>query len=40
LAVGGGLMYTKTSFSLGFDYAYRYMGVLGGTNFFSVSLGW
>ena len=25
---------------LGFDYAWRYLGVLGGTNFFTVNLGW
>ncbi|MEA2724765.1 MAG: hypothetical protein QOH59_2536, partial [Gemmatimonadales bacterium] len=23
-----------------FDYAWKYLGVLGSTNFFSVSLGW
>ena len=40
LAVGGGLNYSATNFSLGLDYAYKYMGVLGPTNFFSVSLGW
>ncbi len=41
LALGGGLNYaTEGGFSLGLDYAWKYMGVLGGTNFFSVSLGW
>jgi hypothetical protein len=40
LALGGGLNYAKEDFSLGFDYAWKYLGVLGGTNFFSVSLGW
>lgn len=40
LAVGGGLNYTSANFSLGFDYAYRKVGLLGTTNFFTVSLGW
>lgn len=40
LAAGGGLNYTTENFNLGFDYAYKYMGVLGPTNFFSVSVGW
>jgi hypothetical protein len=40
LAVGGGLNYTTGSVSLGVDYAFKYMGVLGATNFVSVSLGW
>lgn len=40
LALGGGLNYGTGSFNLGLDYAWRYLGVLGGTNFFSVSLGW
>ena len=40
LALGGGLNYGKESFNLGFDYAWKYLGVLGGTNFFSVTLGW
>lgn len=40
LAFGGGLNYEKTAFSLGLDYAWRYQGILGGTNFFSVSVGW
>ncbi|HKV76385.1 MAG TPA: PorV/PorQ family protein [Gemmatimonadales bacterium] len=39
-AFGGGLGYNSDKFRIGLDYAYRYMGVLGGTNFFSVSLGW
>ena len=25
---------------LGLDYAWKYHGILGGTNFFSVSVGW
>jgi hypothetical protein len=40
LAFGGGLNYGRENFSLGLDYAWRYLGVLGGTNFFSISLGW
>jgi hypothetical protein len=40
LAFGGGLNYGSGDFNLGLDYAWRYLGVLGGTNFFSVSLGW
>ena len=40
LAVGGGLNYAMGNFNLGFDYAYRYQGILGGTNFFTFSLGW
>ena len=39
-AGGGGLMFQQGSFSLGFDYAYKYLGILGGTNFFSFSIGW
>jgi hypothetical protein len=40
LAFGGGLYYrTPGKFSIGLDYAYRYMGVLGPTNFFTVALG-
>jgi hypothetical protein len=40
LAVGGGLKYGSGNFNLGFDYAYKYMGILGPTNFFSFSVGW
>ena len=40
LAAGGGLNYASGNFNLGFDYAFKYMGVLGPTNFFSVTLGW
>jgi hypothetical protein len=40
LALGGGLNYATGNFNLGFDYAWKYLGVLGSTNFFSVSLGW
>ena len=42
LALGGGLMYGTGNggFSLGLDYAYKYLGILGATNFFSFTLGW
>ena len=40
VAVGGGLSYGKGNFKLGFDYAYKSLGALGGTNFLSFSLGW
>ena len=40
LALGGGLNYNSGNFMLGLDYAFRYQGVLGGTNFFTFSLGW
>jgi len=40
LAVGGGLSYNSGNFSLSVDYAYKYMGILGGTNFISFGLGW
>jgi hypothetical protein len=39
-ALGGGLSYTTESFNLGFDYAWRYLGILGSTNFFTFSIGW
>ena len=41
LAFGGGLMYGGgNGFSVGLDYAYKYLGILGPTNFFSFTLGW
>jgi hypothetical protein len=40
LSLGGGLNYSRNNFNLGIDYAWRYMGILGSTNFFSFSLGW
>jgi hypothetical protein len=40
LAFGGGVAYDTPNFNFGLDYAWRYQGVLGGTNFFSVSVGW
>ena len=39
-AVGGGLGYARGNFRLGFDYAYKNLGALGGTDYFSFSLGW
>ena len=40
LAFGGGLNYATKGIGLGFDYAYKYLGVLGATNFFTLSVGW
>jgi uncharacterized protein UPF0164 len=40
LGLGGGINYRRSNFNLGLDYAYKYMGVLGATNFFSFTLGW
>lgn len=40
LAIGGGLVYQTPSFTLGFDYAWKDVGLLGTANFFTVSLGW
>ncbi len=40
LALGGGIAYGRGTWKLGFDYAYRNLGPLGGTNFLSFSLGW
>ena len=40
LALGGGLNYDTEGILLGFDYAYRHLGVLGSTNFFTLSVGW
>jgi hypothetical protein len=40
LALGGGLGWGRGDFKLGVDYAYKDLGVLGGTNFFSLALGW
>ncbi|NNG15430.1 MAG: PorV/PorQ family protein [Gemmatimonadales bacterium] len=40
IAFGGGLWYGSGSFKVGFDYAYKYLGVLGPTNFFTLSVGW
>ena len=40
LGVGGGVSYSRGRARVGFDYAYRNMGVLGGTNFLSFTVGW
>ncbi len=40
LALGGGVMYSRGRWQVGFDYAYRSFGPLGGTDNFSFSLGW
>jgi len=40
LAFGGGLNYGSGDFSVGVDYAWKYLGVLGGTNFISLTVGW
>jgi len=40
LAVGGGLSYGRGTWRLGFDYAYRNLGALGGTNFLSFGVTW
>jgi len=40
IAVGGGIAYARGNFKLGFDYAWRDLGLLGGTNFLSFSVGW
>jgi hypothetical protein len=40
MAVGGGVMYGRNSWLVGFDYAYKSFGPLGGTNNFSFSLSW
>jgi hypothetical protein len=40
LAAGAGLAYKHGAFGLGFDYAWRNVGVLGSTNFFSFTVSW
>jgi hypothetical protein len=40
VALGGGLGYARGNVHFGFDYAYRNLGPLGGTNFLSFALGW
>jgi hypothetical protein len=40
LAAGGGLNYDTGNFRLGLDYAYKHMGILEDTHFFSIGLGW
>jgi len=40
LSAGGGLKYAKGNFGVGFDYAYKNYGLLGGVNMLGVSLNW
>ena len=41
LAFGGGLGFASESgFSIGLAYAWKYLGVLGSTNFFTFAIGW
>ena len=42
LALGGGIGYRPRSngFGLSVDYAYKHLGILGGTNYFSASISW
>ena len=40
ISAGGGLRYAKGGFGIGFDYAYRSYGLLGGVNMLGVSLNW
>jgi len=40
LSAGGGLHYQSRNFGIGFDYAYRNLGFLGGVNMLSVGLSW
>jgi hypothetical protein len=40
IALGGGLAYGRGTWHVGFDYAYRNLGALGGTNFLSFSVSW
>ncbi len=39
-AVGGGLAYSGAAFQIAVDYAYRDLGILGNTNFFSATIHW
>ncbi len=41
LSFGGGIMYHRNGgFGVSLDYAYRNLGILGGTNYFSASVSW
>jgi hypothetical protein len=40
LSAGGGLRYAKGGFGMGFDYAYKNYGLLGGVNMLGVALNW
>ena len=37
---GGGLRYAKGAFGLGFDYAYKNYGLLGGVNMLGMAINW
>jgi len=39
-SAGGGLRYAKGAFGIGFDYAYKSYGLLGGVNMLGVALNW
>jgi len=40
-SAGGGLRFGRAAgFTVGFDYAYRHMGLLGGVNMISIGLTW
>lgn len=40
LALGGGVGFKRGNFDVGFDYAFRDLGPVGGANFFSFSISW
>jgi len=40
LALGGALAYARGDLFISLDYAYRHLGTLGGTNYFSATLNW
>jgi hypothetical protein len=40
LSAGGGLRYDKGSFGIGFDYAYKNYGLLGGVNMLGMAVSW
>ena len=40
IAVGGGIGWSRANTRLGFDYAWKNLGLLGGTNFLSFNFGW
>jgi len=40
ISAGGGLKYARGGFGVGFDYAYRSYGLLGGVNMLGLSLNW
>ena len=40
MSAGGGLRYAKGAFGLGFDYAYKNYGLLGGVNMLGMAINW